>query len=189
MKKHILGLGVFSFIFASFAFVFAFFYAPPIPQIGEVKETNETRRSTKSFEKTSCFRKRTKEISSEVISSQLFLDDQKIISEIKLSWNGAGEPPKKVSVTTNFFTLRNDLKSSFGTSQVLEEPFGSTTEKTFTVVSRISNDQRIGKQSNFYVLSSASDYYSKNKNADAEKGTAGATQVLLVHGNDSIIKK
>jgi len=189
MKKHILGLGIFSFIFASFAFAFAFFYVPPIPQIGEVADKTEAEQSIKKFEKTSCFRKRTKELSSEVVSSQLFLDEEKIISEIKLSWNGSGEPPQKVSVVTNFFTLKNEGKSSFGTLQVFDKPFNGVTEKTFTVVSKISDNQRIGKHNNFYVISSASDYYSADKTVEPDKGTAEATQVLFVHGNSSIIKK
>jgi len=189
MKKHILGLGIFSFIFASFAFAFAFFYAPPIPQIEEVKIENKDKVEIVNYQKTSCFRKRIKEITSEVVSSQLFLDEEKIISEIKLSWNGSGEPPQKVSVMTNFFTLKNEGKSSFGTLQVFDKPFNGVTEKTFTVVSKISDNQRIGKHNNFYVISSASDYYSADKPVEPDKGTAEATQVLFVHGNSSIIKK
>jgi hypothetical protein len=189
MKQHFLGLIIFSFIFASFAFAFAFFYAPPIPQIGEVEENFELTQPIKRYEKTSCFPKRTKEITSEVVSSQLFLDEEKIISEIKLSWNGSGEPPKKVSVMTNFFTLKNDGKFSFGTLQVFDEPFNGETEKTFSVVSRITDKQKIGKHNNFYVISSASDFYSADTKGEPDKGIADATQVLFVHGDDSIIKK
>ncbi len=184
MKKHILGLGIFGFIFASFAFAFAFFYAPPIPQIGEVMEKIETRQSTIKYEKTSCFTKRNKDLTSKVVSSQLFLDDDKIISEIKLSWNGAGEPPEKVSVTTNFFTLKNQDASSFETVNVFDKPFANSTEKTFTVVSKISGNQKIEKQNNFYVVSSISDYNSPDKSVDLNKRLGEATQVLFVHSND-----
>ena len=37
MKKHILGVALFSFIVASFAFIYAFFYAPSIPSKEAVK--------------------------------------------------------------------------------------------------------------------------------------------------------
>ena len=188
MKKHILGLGVFGFIFASFAFAFAFFYAPPIPQIGEVRETDEIRQSNKKHEKTSCFRKKTKEITSSVVSSQLFLEDQKIISEIKLSWNGAGAPPKVVNVTTNFFTLKNQDKSSFETLNILVAPFKDSTEKTFTVVSKISGSQKIEKQNNFYAVSSISDYNSADEKNEVKNQLDQATQVLFVHGSDSVVR-
>ena len=38
MKKHLLGLAIFSFIFASFAVAFAFLYAPKIRKVEEVKQ-------------------------------------------------------------------------------------------------------------------------------------------------------
>lgn len=188
MKKHILGLGVFGFIFASFAFSFAFFYAPPIPQIGEVREPIEIRLSDKKYEKTSCFRKKTKDITSSVVSSQLYLEDQKIISEIKLSWNGAGNPPKIVIVTTNFFTLKNQDELSFETFNIFIDPFKDSMEKTFTVVSNIPGSRKIGKQNNFYVISSASDYDSDGEKIEVNKGLDQATQVLFVHGSDSVIR-
>ena len=53
MKKHLLGLAIFSFIFAAFAIAFAYFYAPKVLEINEVKRPvfeNDTRnRCEKNF--------------------------------------------------------------------------------------------------------------------------------------------
>lgn len=38
MKKHLLGLGIFSFIVVSFGVVYAFLFAPKIPQVVEVRK-------------------------------------------------------------------------------------------------------------------------------------------------------
>ncbi|MBA2736344.1 MAG: hypothetical protein H0U50_06085 [Pyrinomonadaceae bacterium] len=189
MKKHILGLGIFSFIFASFAFAFAFFYVPPIPQIGEVVEKTEAEQSIKKFEKTSCFRKRTKELSSEVVSSQLLLNDQEIVSEIKLLWNGAGEVPEKVIVNMMFSSPENSGYTSLGPHEVFLKPFDGSNEQTFVIVSRLLGDEKFTKRKNFYVVSSVLDHTAYITNAKTGASISERKEVLTVHGDSSITKK
>jgi len=188
MKKHILGFAIFNFIFASFAFLFAFFYAPPIPQIAEVKEKIEIKPSTDRFKKTSCFTKKQKNISHEVISSQYFTDEGRVISKIKLVWNGDGAP-EKVTVNSTFFTLKNYQKNSFGTFQILENPFSDSNEKIVTIVSRISENERIEKSENLYAFFNVSEGSWTDTSAGSVLTLANSTEVLSVHGSSSIIKK
>jgi hypothetical protein len=149
MKKLIFGFALFSFIFALFAFIFAFTYAPAIPQIAEVNEKIEVIRPSASHEKTSCFRNSSrKKLSSEIVSSHYLADTNKIISEVKLVWNGAGDPPEKVSVTVMISNLKNEKSSFEGTLQIFVQPFDTASEKTFTVVSRVS-DEKIFTHENF----------------------------------------
>lgn len=188
MKKHILGFAVFNFILASFAFIFAFFYAPPIPLIAEVKEKIEIQQSSDKSKRTSCFPKKRKNISHEVISSQYFMDEGKVVSKIKLAWNG-DNAPEKVSVNSTFFTLNNYQKNSFGTFEILENPFSDSNEKTVTIVSRISENQRIEKSENLYAFFNVSEGFSTETSAESVITLANSTEVLSVHGSSSIIKK
>ena len=188
MKKHILGFALFNFIFASFAFISAFFYAPPIPYVAEVKEQTEIKHSSDKSKKTSCFPGKRKNISHEVISSQYFMDEGKVISKIKLVWSG-DSAPEKISVNSTFFTLKNYKKNNFGTFQVLENPFSDTNEKIVTIVSRVSDNQRIEKGENLYAFFNVSEGYSTETSAESVITLANSTEVLSVHGNNSIIKK
>ena len=187
MKKHLFGLAIFSFIFAAFAFAFAFFYAPQIPQLAEVDEKVSDKQHIGIYGKTSCFRNNRKNISVQVVNSQYFSDEDKIISEIKLDWNGAGAPPEKIYLTTLISASANNAENSFGgVVQILEEPFEDGTRKTFKVVSRGSHNKKVNKQNNLYVVASASEF-SGEETEQINKNVSEAKEVVFVHGESSII--
>jgi hypothetical protein len=179
MKKHILGAVVFSFIFASFAFAFALFYEPPIPQIAEVKVNQAVAPRFEKYEKTSCFRSNRKGLSAEVLSSHYIANENKIISKIKFVWSGAGEPPKTVSSATMFSTIENENENSFGTMQLFEKPFQAANEKTVTVVTKVS-DAKIKKQDNLYVVSSVFDSLD-GEISSINKAASERKEVLTIH--------
>lgn len=161
MKKHLLGLTIFAVIFASSALAFAFFYAPQLPENVAVGEENYAKAVRVVEAKPTFCNKQTKTIFAEVVGSQYFVKKNKFISEVKLVWNGDGEPPKKVSVTTMVSDLNKRHGHSLGTVQIIENPFETTNEKIFTLVSRGGenwNAWNITKDENLYVVSSVSIY-------------------------------
>ncbi|HEX8639506.1 MAG TPA: hypothetical protein VF692_15660 [Pyrinomonadaceae bacterium] len=189
MKKHLLGLAIFSFIFASVAFAFAFFSASQITQIAEVDEEINDRQPFGGYGRTSCFRNSRKNISVKVVNSQYIFDEDKIISEIKLVWNGTGTPPEKIYLTTLVSASENTSENSFGgVVQILEQPFDDAEENTFKVVSRGSHNKKVNKQNNLYVVAAASEF-SDGETAQNNKNVSEAKEVVFVHGGSSIIGK
>lgn len=189
MKKHILGAAIFSVIFVSFAFVFAFFYSPQIPQITEVEPEINGKQPVVNYRKTSCFPKNRKKISVEVVNSHYFFDEDKVYSEIKLTWNASSTPPEKIYLTTVVSASEDKAGNSFGgVFQILEEPFKDATEKTFKVVSRASDNKKIKIKDNLYVVAAASEY-SGDETEEASKSFSDSKEVLFVHGKSSIIGK
>ena len=158
MKKHIFGFALFGFIFTIFAVAFAYFYAPPLPQIFAVDEKIYVKEITAIDNKPTYCKKQENKLSAEVINSQYFVGKNKLISEVKLVWNGTGEPPKKVSVTTMFSDLDKSYGHSFGDVQIIENPFESASEKVLTFVSRGEENMNIAKDENFYVVTGVSVY-------------------------------
>jgi hypothetical protein len=180
MRKHIFGLAIFTFIIGSFALIYAFFNAPPIPQIPEVKPfAAETQPAF------SC-RKKQQEIDYEVQNVQFDFNSNKLISNVKLIWKGAGEPPKNVYVSPQIFTLDNSANSVFLNTEQFLNPFekGRSGNVTFT-----SNVEQIGSANNLYVIYSISRDYTNIPFVNKNEKIAKAKQVLFVHGNSSIIKK
>ncbi len=188
MKKHILGLGIFGFIFASFAFAFAFFYVPPIPQIAEVDGKIELEKPLANNKKTSCFHKKTKLISHYVETTQLDIEKGKLISNIRLKWNGGNELPKTVYLHTKFYSSEYNKDIKFVDTIMLTNPFNDGTEKSIVIESDVSGISNISKVKNFYAEFGASDHFS-NECFSETFDSWQSKQVLLVHGNSSIIKK
>lgn len=158
MKKHILGFALFSFIFASCAVIFAYFYAPQLPQIAVIGEKNYAKVVRTVETKPTFCNKQRKNIIAEVVSSQYFVKKNKLVSEVKLVWNGDGAPPEKVSVTTMVSDLDKSHGHSFGTVQIIENPFEAANEKTLTLVSRGGENWNMTKDENLYVVSGVSVY-------------------------------
>ena len=106
MKKHIFGFVLFSLVIASFALVYAFFNAPSIPPAEAVKPPvapTETR-AEKPYDRNN--------LSFEVLSSQYFVKENKIVSQIRVKYNGSIRvAPSKIYVNTTF--------SSVGTYSVM----------------------------------------------------------------------
>lgn len=185
MRKHILGFAIFNFIFASFAVAFAYFYAPPIPRIAEV---NQQPPVFKPEFKRYCHNKKTKSVSAEVISSQFISGKDKIFSKVKISWNGFGAPPEKLYVTTLIFTPNGVNKESFGTYQILEQPFKDASEKTFTLISSASGTKKIDENTNLYARFRVTEN-DKSDKLTVEKELTDAVPVFYVHGDDFVIEK
>lgn len=181
MKKHLFGFAIFGFIFVSFAVAFAYFYAPPIPQISEVNQQPVYH----SEIETSCWKKskQSKNIQYEVISSQYFYSENKIVSKIKLNWNGYGNAPRKVSVAA-MFAWSNDLqKTGNGTSQFFESPFAHSKSNIITVVSEFGSD-KFDRKKNLYAFFTIFDENSETNNPKTFTSLS-PTPVVFVHNGGS----
>jgi ABC-type branched-subunit amino acid transport system ATPase component len=178
MKKHIFGIAVFCSIVALFALIFAFIYAPVIPQIEEVKQV-ETKYEKPSY----CNLKRQNTTSFEVLSSYYFYDEGKIITKIKLNHNENSPKPEKVFIATSF-NKTDGFSRIDVVNQVVENPFAESNEKIVEIVSRISSTGKNGRSENLYakVNVTQTEFY-------LDERLTQAKAVLFVHGNSSIIKK
>ncbi len=190
MKKHIFGFAIFSIIFASFALVYAFFYAPSIPPKEAVKPPLAPT-ETREVKPYSCYPKRIKEkdFSYYVVNSSYFKPENKFVSKIILYWNGKGEAPKQISIRPRIFTMENYENAQVLMEKTLVEPFKEGNSKTITVESNFVLSGLGTAQPNLYVafdvLDGANGSYLTNENV----GLAGAHQVLLVYGNSPVVKK
>jgi hypothetical protein len=198
MKKHLLGLTIFSLILASFAFAFAFFYTPLIPHIAEV-ETAEILPVVKNLNveinsaPTSCWleTKKQNDISFEIITTQFNEDKQELISQFKLRWKGDDKPPKLVYATMGVFLLSSDGEKILSDVTVLNEPFKNGLEKQFTM--KLNQNFGFGfsdnLKNNFYAVYNFQAENSLKSNTKNQFDLSEAKQVLFVHDNDSFIKK
>ncbi len=176
MRKHIFGFALFSLIFASFALVFAFFYAPSIPPKEAVKPpiSQAEMRTEKPY---SCNLRRNK-LSYEVISSEL--DGFKLISKVKVFWNGTEKAPEKIYLRPMLFTL--DQKGSglrLGWT-TFNGVFGDKNEVTLVVTSDLDIAAKlVNEEQNWYV-----NYEISNDNKSENyslPNLAEVQQVLFVH--------
>jgi hypothetical protein len=154
MKKHILGFALFSFIVASFAFAYAFFFAPSLVSKEAVKPPvtqTETRTETPYYSRTRC-----KKFSYEVLSSQYFVDENKIVTKIRVSQNES-VAPAKIFVTTSFSSAGNIDKNTSVTYQIIENPFAEGREKIVTLVSRVNDGRKINIDENLYASVAVTD--------------------------------
>lgn len=191
MKKHILGATIFSFIFASFVFAFAFFNAPPIPEIAAVDEKVKDNQRINPFGLTSCSRSSSrKKISVEIINSEFHLDENKIVSEVKLDWNGTDAPPKTIYLLTSVASNsgRKSTASFDGVFQILENPFNHEMNKTFKVVSRIFSNKKINTDENLYVVAVASES-ADDESTEINKSFSETKAVVFVHSKNSVFEK
>ena len=183
MKKHILGVALFSLIVASFAIVYAFFYSPSIPPKEAVKPpVSQTEpRAEKPY---SCQLKRN-QVSYEILSSQLDLDTNKLTSKVKLTWNGEGKAPDEVYMELKIVTAGGFSNPFYFTSQTLDNPFTNGNQTITTIESEISAAGKINKKENLYAFFSFSQDYLDNSRG---RGQRQSYQVLVIHGKDSAVK-
>lgn len=178
MKKHFIGFTLFSLIVASFVLVYAFFYAPACPPKEAVKPPVPQTVTRTEPRRSYCNLNRNK-LSYEVLSSQYFVDENKIVSRIRVSLNGSVRvAPSKIYVGTTFSSAGNGGESRFGDYEVVENPFAESREKIVTVVSKAVNGRTIYIDENLYVRVSVSDYEGSVKSADVTQAKA----VLFVYG-------
>jgi hypothetical protein len=185
MRKHIFGFALFSLIFVSFAVVFALFRTTPISTVREIKPPVIV-----TEEKNYCPKKTAEAnaISHEIIGSSFFYDESRVVTTIRIWWNKTSPPPAKVYITTHFSEIGSVDGKGFGDEKILENPFAESNEKIVTVVSRVSNREAIDKNVNLYVFANVTDYADSMSYMKGGE-TVIAKEVLLVHGESSIIKK
>lgn len=186
MKKHLLGLAIFSFIFASFAALFAFLYAPKIPQISRIEEIRRP-----VFENDRRYRcnKKSENIKFEVISTQYNLDEMKLISKVKMTLDSYGTMPSRVVVATNLYTSE---KTEIPVSDVEIknfEPKNIQDEVVFYVVSDLGKNKAISRKENLYARFNF--FVTAGDRRQIVKSSADneVKSVLFVHGESSVIKK
>lgn len=163
MKKHFIGFTLFSLIVASFVFVYAFFSAPSLLPKEAVKPP-VSQAETPVVRPYSC-KFRSNKLSYEVLSSQYLAKENKLVSKIKVSWNGYTEAPKKVYVTSLFSAVNNNERASFGSYEILESPFQNSDSKIVTVQTRVSGNMKVDEKDNLYVRFLVSD---RNDSVKAE---------------------
>ncbi len=178
MRKHILGFGIFNLIFASFALVYAFFYAPAIPPKETVKPP--IAQTETQAEKPYFCNLRKNNLSFEVLSSQYFVNENKIISKIRVTFNGSIRvAPSKIYVATTYSSVG---KNGFGENKVLEDPFVDSRELVVDVVSKVSGGKKIDIDENLYVWVSVTDY-DGSRNYKKSGDFSDAKAVLFVYPN------
>ena len=185
MKKHIFGFALFSFIVASFVFTYAFFSAPSLVSKEAVKPP--VAQYEPREEKPYCnFRKN--KLSYEVLSSEYFVDENKLVSKIRVSYNGAIRiAPSKIYVGATYSSAGNIGKNGFGDQLTVENPFVGTREKIVTIVSKVANGKKIDIDENLYVTVKVGDY-DGSSNYQSNDEVTQAKSVLFVYGKDSMDK-
>jgi hypothetical protein len=180
MRKHILGFALFSLIFASFAVVYAFFYAPLIPPIEAVKPLI-SKTETREERPYSC-RFKTNKLSFEIISSEFDLDKSELTSKVKIFWSGYGEPPKRIFAKIEFFTIDGNGFPESLDPVAFTKVFESRTEATLIVKKKFYElDRRIDERRNLYVDLDFSENYPEEEYVEPNKNLSQAHQVLLIH--------
>lgn len=186
MKKHIFGFALFSFIVASFVFTYAFFSAPSLVSKEAVKPpvAQYEPREEKPY---SCNLRKNK-LSYEVLSSQYLVDENKIVSKIRIDYNGSIRvAPSKIYVGTTFSSAGNIGKNGYGDQVTIENPFSEGRERIVTIVSNVTDGKKIDIDENLYVTVTVGDYdgttdYRRNGEITQAKS------VLFVYGKDSLPK-
>lgn len=185
MKKHILGFAVFSFIFLSFAAAFAYFYAPPIPPVAVVKQPVyrvDTRTSCRTNPK------KEENVSYEVISAQYDYDRDEVVSRIKLTWNGNGVKPKRVTVASSLTAEGKAGTVGSSLPQIFENPFSASAASIVTVETPLRTHRKPATDKNLYAYFVVTDENSK-LTTEAGELSGVPTPVVFVHGEKSISRK
>jgi len=183
MKKHVFGFALFSSIVASFVLVYAFFSAPSIPSKEAVKPP--VSQVETSVERPYSCRFRSNKLSYEILSSEYFVTENKIVTRIRVEYSGAIRiAPSKIYIGTSFSSANNIGNKDFEVNQIVENPFGESREKIVTVVSKLSGGKKINIDENLYVLASVTDY-DGSVNYKRSGDTTEARAVLFVYGNNS----
>lgn len=185
MKKHIFGFALFSFIVASFVFTYAFFSAPSIPSKESVRPpvAQLEPREEKPY---SCNLRKNK-LSYEVLSSQYFVDEDKIVSKIRVSLNDS-VAPSRIYVGTTFSSAGNIGKNGYGDQITVENPFAEGREKIVTITSKVLEGEKIDIDENLYAMVSVTDY-DGSTNYKKSGAVTQAKPVLFVYGKSSMSKR
>ncbi|MCD9187809.1 MAG: hypothetical protein LUM44_15415 [Pyrinomonadaceae bacterium] len=178
MRKHILGLAVFSFIFAFFAVAYAFIYAPSMPQ-GDAVEVFGV--PVYKSERPSSCHKSAKKLSYEILSSQLDLQEGKLYTRVLLKWSGRRPAPKNLFVNVNLMVPSEEYSLYDSTNVVTAFNVGNTTE--ILLKSNLSNKfTKNYKNENIYAKYSFSEQF---VNAKLDESYSNNFPVVVSHGKNS----
>ncbi len=184
MKKHLLGFAIFSLIVSGFVTVWAVFgyLTQPIPVVPKVE--SDRLPVFKSEKRKSCNMRRDK-ISYEVGNSYFFAEENVVISNLKLRWNGYGAPPEEVFVMTKIFSgdQQNEIYES-GT--YYKNVFENGNEVNLTVRTNPPLGIKPDLKNNFYADYSISTGFGDES---SYKYKEKPSQVVVVHGDRSRIIK
>jgi hypothetical protein len=188
MKKHIFGVALFSLIVASFALIYAFFYAPSIPPQEAVKPPL-SRTETQTEKPSYCNLERAK-LSYEVQSSQFDLVNNRLTSKVKVMWNGSGTPPARLFARTNLFTLdRKEFSETIKTIS-FTKVFENRNEATLIIVSKLDAPSgKIDERQNLYVSFDFSETEEMNNSSKAGRIQPVRYQVLFIHGKKEPVRE
>jgi hypothetical protein len=166
-------------IVVSFALVYAFFTAPLIPPNETVKPPI-SQTETREERPYSCQLKRNK-FSYEVLSSQFDLDKNELITKVKVTWNGYGQPPEQIYIKTELFTL--DQKKSVKSLDPIKFSgmFENRREATLIVISKTGKENNFDERQNLYSKLQVTESFPFNNYSNADKNLEEANQVLIVH--------
>jgi hypothetical protein len=185
MKKHIFGFLLFSFIVASFGLIYAFFYAPSIPPKESVKPPVAL--TVAPAEKTYTCPTRRSKVAQEIQSAQFDANKNELITKVKVSWNGYGNPPKQLFVRPNLFTLERyeDLVGSLE-PQKITDVFKNRSEATLVIISKIDrSNTKLNERENLYV---SVDFSEDEKFSSPAINLTEAHEVLWDHGDNPTVK-
>lgn len=192
MKKHIFGFALFSLIVATFAIIYAFFSAPSIPPVNAVKPPSAVSES-RTEKPYSCPTKRkdfAKDFSYEIVSANYFAEQNKLVTKVKLYWNGSGVAPKKLVIQPRIFTIESyDNEKLDGLkAETLVEPFADGNGKTFSIESKFVLSGMGSGPPNLYVAFDFADGANGNPLTSEKASLAEAFHVLYVYDDSLVVK-
>lgn len=192
MKKHLLGLVIFSFIVVLFALAFASFYVPescPITRIEAIPEpviAKDTRyKCSKNIDKINV-----ENTKFEIISSQYDFETKKLTSQIRMKFENAEQIPMEISVGTMISTGNKLDSESLEIKASIVNTFDSNENKDELIFVVVNNfiSSKIKHNENLYAHFFLKPEYENDRlNKDYE--ILEAEPILFVHGKNSIIKK
>jgi hypothetical protein len=157
MKKHVLGLTLFTVIISTAVFVKILFSTKEVI----ISDVTSHVTAAPQFEKTSCWRASKNESTTESlridapvtykIENLNFNSAENILtSRVELSWNGISPPPDNLTVQFNFFTLDKPTKDIQIASELFQNPFSGSNKVTKTFTTVVKNKQLINLRKNYY---------------------------------------
>lgn len=185
MKKHIIGFTIFAFIVGSFVSIWALFgyFTQTIPNIPTVQ--TDYKPVFESDRRTSCFRQKRENVTYEIVDSYYFDDEKKIVSTVKVKWNGLGAAPTKVLFSPKYFIGGKEMKN-YGSAESRSITFTNFNREINTsIISDVSLSKYDLKENVFVNL----DIPTGAEYKVSRDAMPGMFPVTAVHGESSIIER
>ncbi|HLA94708.1 MAG TPA: hypothetical protein VK612_03230 [Pyrinomonadaceae bacterium] len=172
MKKHILGFILFAAIVGAMAITVWFLKLSVLSEVPEPFAVNPRQTSSdRSF---------TYQVQNIVFD----LDSGMLISRIQLKWNGVGERPTNLWISTSVSDDRQTKRTSVG-SELIADPFKNGDQVVITAKTPGIITPRLDGKNNYYALFSIS---ADRSSADLIENTVtSGIPILFLHGEGSRI--